>query len=152
MYRGITVVSLDGKGRLAIPSRYRVPLDKEANGQLVVTIDTEDRCLLLYPFPEWEKIEAKLEVLPSFNRMARRIQRLLIGHACELEMDNHGRILLPGLLREYAGLDKDVVLVGQGRKFEIWGESQWAMGRDNWLASGPNDNDHLPPELEILSL
>lgn len=152
MYRGIAGVNIDTKGRMAIPTRYRDDLIQNARGQLVVTIDTEDRCLLLYPLPEWEKIEAKIEALPSFNRMARRIQRLLIGHACETEMDSQGRILLPLLLREYAGLDKEVMLVGQGKRFEIWGEAQWTLGREGWLAEEPDKEGDIPPELESLSL
>ena len=81
MFRGVSVIQLDEKGRMAIPTRYRHFLEQDAKGQLVVTIDTEDRCLLLYPIIAWEQIEQKIESLPSFNRSARRIQRLVIGHA-----------------------------------------------------------------------
>ena len=90
--------------------------------------------------------------LPTFNPATRRIQRLLIGHATDLSLDRHGRILLPPLLREYAGLDKTIMLVGQGNKFEIWGESQWESGRDGWLAEGMDDSGGVPPELTMLSL
>ena len=152
MFRGITGITLDNKGRFAIPTRYREPLAEEADHQVVVTIDTEDRCLLLYPLPEWETIETKIEALPSFNPMARRIQRLLMGHACELEMDNTGRILLPVLLREYAGIEKQIILVGQGKKFEIWSDTAWQSHRDRWLSSDGKARDGLPPELETLSL
>ena len=152
MFRGINVVNLDVKGRLAIPARYRSPLAKECGGQLVVTIDTEQRCLLLYPLPEWENIEQKVNMLPSFNAAARRIQRLLIGHASEIEMDNSGRILLPPLLREYAGLDKEVMLVGQGKKFEIWSEGGWKAQRTVWLAEHTAEDAELPAELRSLTL
>ncbi|MGB6977548.1 MAG: division/cell wall cluster transcriptional repressor MraZ [Gammaproteobacteria bacterium] len=152
MFRGISAVNLDAKGRMAVPSRYRVQIEKEANSQLIVTIDTEHRCLLLYPLPEWELIERKIEALPSFNPTARRIQRLLIGHATEVELDNNGRILLPPLLREYAAIDKRVMLVGQGKKFEIWDEGQWQGGRDQWLAQAPLLGTDLPEELKSLSL
>ena len=119
----------------------------------MVTIDTEDRCLLLYPLPQWRIIEARLAELPTFQPATRRIQRLLIGHATELEMDGQSRILLPPLLREYAGLDKTIMLVGQGKRFEIWGESQWQMHRDAWLAEGIGDGGTgIPPELTSLSL
>src|SRR5687768_2756531 len=102
MYRGITAISLDEKGRLALPTRYRDQLSDDANNQVIVTIDTEENCLLVYPLPAWEDIEEKIEALPSFNPAARRVQRLLIGHAVEVTMDNSGRVLIPALLREYA--------------------------------------------------
>ncbi|KPJ67319.1 MAG: cell division protein MraZ [Coxiella sp. DG_40] len=152
MFRGINVINLDAKGRLGIPTRYRMPLQKEANGHLVVTIDTEEHCLLLYPLPAWKEIEQKIESLPSFNRVTRRIQRLLIGHATELELDGSGRILLPSLLRVYAELDKRVMLIGQGKKFEIWDETKWDGGRDTWLAEGLGEDSGLPEQLLDLSL
>lgn len=152
MFRGLNSINMDEKGRITIPSRYRDLIDEHADGACVMTIDTEQRCLLLYPQSHWEEIEKKLESLPSFNAASRRIQRLLIGHATEIEMDRNGRILVPPLLREYAGLDKLVMLVGQGKKFEIWGESQWNMARDGWLADDLGDEDDLPDQLKDLSL
>ncbi len=120
------------------------------DGQLVVTVD-RDHCLLLYPLPEWEVLERKLVKLPSLNKQARRLQRLLIGHATEMELDGNGRILLPTPLREFAELDKRIVLIGQGNKFEIWNETQWGERRDQWLTEVDGDED-LPGELESLSL
>lgn len=153
MFRGINFINLDAKGRMAIPMRYRAQLQiTEAMEQLVVTIDTEEKCLLLYPLLVWEEIEKKIENLPSFNQVTRRIQRLLIGHATELEMDGSGRLLLPPLLREYAKLDKDVMLIGQGKKFEIWDKKIWTENRDNWLTKGLGELSTLPPELQGLSL
>lgn len=153
MFRGLTSLNMDVKGRIIVPAQYRRAITEEANGQLVVTIDTEDRCLLLYPLPQWRIIEERLGELPTFQPAARRIQRLLIGHATELELDGQSRLLLPPLLREYAGLDKTIMLVGQGKRFEIWGESQWQMHRDAWLAEGLGDNDTgIPPELTSFSL
>src|SRR3989338_5462927 len=130
MFRGINHINLDAKGRMAMPTRYRDRLQVDCNGQLIATIDPEAPCLLLYPFPEWEVIEQKIQALPSFNKATRRIQRLLIGHATELEIDNQGRILLPQSLREYAKLNKSIVLVGQGKKFELWDETLWHKQRD----------------------
>lgn len=152
MFRGLSSGQIDIKGRITVPAHYRTLILEEANGSMVVTIDTEQRCLLLYPFPQWQVIEEKLEMLPSFQPAARRIQRLLIGHATELELDKHGRILLPGLLRDYAGLDKTVMLVGQGRKIEIWSEPLWEQAREGWLAEQMGDNYGVPPELAHLSL
>ena len=152
MFRGLTAINLDGKGRMAMPARYRSKLEKDAGGLLVVTIDTEQPCLLLYPYQQWELIESKLEALSSFNPVTRRIQRLLMGHATELEMDGSGRILLPPLLREYAALERSIMLVGQGKKFEIWGESQWGQARETWLKEHTHGVKGIPPELEQLSL
>lgn len=135
-----------------MPARYRDDLLQKNTPQLVITIDTESPCLLLYPLAEWEIIEQKLQALPSFNRAARRIQRLLIGHATELELDSSGRLLIPPLLREYARLDKRVMLVGQGKKFEVWDEQEWQSGRTNWLAEEAHAEGELPSELQSLAL
>ncbi len=154
MFRGITAVSLDVKGRLAMPARQRdLLLESDDNAQLVVTIDTQSACLLLYPIAEWEIIERKLEALPSFNPATRRLQRLLIGHASEVEMDNQGRILIPQLLRDYAKLDKRVMVVGQGQKFELWSDTLWDAQREIWLEEDKQMNaEGLPTELQHISL
>lgn len=135
-----------------MPTRYRDRLLQESRGCVVMTIDTDERCLLLYPIAAWEEIENKLAALPSFNPAARRIQRLLIGHATEAEIDSQGRILLPNLLREYAGLNKKSVLVGQGKKFELWEEEHWEQRRSKWLDEESDSNDELPEEVKSLSL
>jgi MraZ protein len=101
--------------------------------------------------PDWEEIERKLVKLPSFNKQARRLQRLFIGHATECELDSAGRILLPPPLREFAGLEKDAVLIGQGNKFEIWSDVAWNARRAEWLAEGGTEGP-LPSDLEQFSL
>lgn len=126
MLRGAHAINLDSKGRLAIPTRYRDWLQRDCSGQLVCTIDIKFKCLLLYPLPDWEEIELKLRRLSTMNESERRLQRLLLGYACDCEMDGNGRILLPAPLRAHAGLDKKVMLVGQLNKFEIWSEAIWA--------------------------
>lgn len=151
MFRGVNPLTLDSKGRLAIPARYRDTLASHCEGKMVLTVD-RDHCLLLYPLPEWEEIERKLIRLPSFNKQARRLQRLLIGHATECELDGNGRILLPPALREFAGLNKDVVLIGQGNKFEIWDAATWNARRAEWLEEGGEAFADLPDELQQLSL
>jgi MraZ protein len=155
MFRGVNTLNLDNKGRLAIPARYREALQQSANGSghLVTTVNPveHDHCLLLYPLPEWEEIERKLVKLPTLNATTRRLQRLLIGHATELELDGNGRILLPPPLREFASLDKAVVLIGQGNKFEIWDEARWNARRAEWLSAAGQPGE-LPDELGSLSL
>ncbi len=133
MFRGIHNLILDEKGRLTLPNRYRDVLHAHNVSQLIVTIDTVDPCLLLYPLPIWETIEAKLVALPSLDAATRRIQRLLIGHATDLSLDNSNRLLLPQPLREYATLEKNLILVGQGKKIEIWNDTVWHNMRNTWL-------------------
>jgi MraZ protein len=151
VFRGVNTLSLDAKGRMAMPSKYRERLLAQCNGQMVVTVDRSDACLLLYPLPEWEDIERKLVRLGNLNPQARRLQRLLIGHATEVELDTNGRILLPPPLREFAKLDKRIALTGQGNKFEIWDEQTWSEQRETWIASD-DENAELSAELESLSL
>ena len=151
MFRGVNALNLDAKGRMAMPTRYRQRLSDMCDGQMVITVDNSDRCLLLYPLQEWEVVERKLQKLPSFNRQARRLQRLLIGHATEVEMDGTGRLLLPPPLREFAGLEKRTVLIGQSNKFELWDEELWTESRGDWLAAGDDLGD-LPAEMETMSL
>lgn len=133
MFRGITPINMDAKGRMAMPARYRDSIDACCEGKMVATIDSVERCLLLYPLAEWEVIEEKLASLPSLDAGARRLQRLLLGYATEMELDGNGRFLLPATLREYAEMDKKLVLLGQGKKFEIWSEDRWNMTRDSYL-------------------
>ena len=148
MFRGIAQLTLDSKGRLAVPARHRDVLLERCGGHLVITADA-DRCLLVYPLPEWEVIQQKLEGLSNLDPRVRELQRRLIGFAVDTEMDGAGRVLLSPALRQYAQLDKAVVLVGQGRKFEIWDQSTWdaRMEAPGGLAPGG-----LPPELEGFSL
>jgi len=150
VFRGANQVTLDAKGRMVMPTRYRERLAERSSGRLVVTVD-RDKCLLLYPLPDWEEIERKLMRLPTLNVQARRLQRLMVGHATDVELDGHGRVLLPSELRTFAGLTRDAVLIGQGNRFELWDEVQWTQQRDEWLKDEEPLGD-LPPDLETLSL
>jgi MraZ protein len=118
-----------------MPSRYRDELVSRCAGQLIVTIDAIDPCLCVYPLSEWELIEAKLRELASFREENRRLQRLLIGNAVDLELDASGRFLVPPRLREHAKLDKRVMLVGQLNKFQLWDEDTWNAVADADLAA-----------------
>ncbi|MBK1735596.1 cell division/cell wall cluster transcriptional repressor MraZ [Halorhodospira abdelmalekii] len=152
MFRGVSQLSLDAKGRLALPARFRDRLLGHCEGELVTTIDYRDRCLVLYPLPEWERIERKLIALPDLQEGAKRLKRLLIGHAQEMQVDGSGRVLVPQPLREYAGLSKRVVLIGQGNKLELWDEAVWEQQRMQWLEEAAAAELHLPEALEHLAL
>ena len=147
-FRGVTHLSLDAKGRLAVPSRHREMLLANGNGRLVLTADPS-RCLLVYPLHAWEPIQAKLMALSSFNEKIRNLQRLLVGHADDVELDGSGRILVPPALRGYASLDKHVVLVGQGHRFELWGHAQWQAQTAQAIAF---EAGAMPVELDGFSL
>jgi len=148
VFRGVAHLNLDSKGRLAVPARYREALMVRCVGRLVITADF-DKCLLLYPLPDWEPIQQKLMGLSSLNPKIRDLQRQLIGYAEDIEMDAAGRVLVSPALREFAALEKSVVLVGQGNKFELWDKEKWEQARER--SSGFGDGD-LPPELEGFSL
>lgn len=151
IFRGINNLALDAKGRMAMPSRYRERLMETCGGRMVVTVD-KDSCLLVYPLPEWEIIEAQLIALPSLHKQARLLQRLLIGYATEVELDSQGRILLPTMLREYAKMDKKLILIGQGKKFEIWDDQVWNDKQQTWLDEVNDDDGEMPTSLVNLSL
>jgi len=140
-------LSIDAKGRMVLPARYRERLSEICSGQLVVTIDTDQPCLLIYPLPEWEVVEEKINALPGFNKMARRIQRKLIGYATDIEVDANGRMLLSSPLRSYAQLEKKAVLIGQGNKFELWDVELWEK-----LCTEDDGDDEIPAALAELSL
>ena len=146
VFRGVSELVLDAKGRLAIPSRHRDGLAGN-EGRVIVTAD-HGGCLLIYPFADWRPIEARLMSLSSFDDKIRALQRLIVGHADEVDVDAAGRILVPPALRRYAGLDKRVVLVGQGRKLELWDDVKWQAQ----IAQAISFPDGLPAGLEGLSL
>ncbi|WP_034912240.1 MULTISPECIES: division/cell wall cluster transcriptional repressor MraZ [Erwinia] len=152
MFRGATIVNLDSKGRMAVPTRYRETLIEEAQGQMVCTIDLHQPCLLLYTLPEWEIIERKLARLSSMNPAERRVQRLLLGHASECQMDNAGRLLVAGTLRQHANLTKEVMLVGQFNKFELWDEQTWYQQVREDIDAEQTTQEPLSERLQDLSL
>jgi MraZ protein len=160
VFRGVTHLALDAKGRIAIPAKHRDALirfttssddgstDAAASSALVLTADPS-RCLLLYPRGEWEPMQVRLMALSSFNETTRGLQRLLVGHADDVELDGTGRILVSPALRQYAGLDHRAVLVGQGNKFELWDETRWLEQTARTITFSAGE---LPPELDGFSL
>lgn len=148
LFRGVTELSLDAKGRFAIPARHRDAIVADGGSRLVLTADPS-RCLLLYPLAAWEPIQARLMSLSSFDDRIRALQRLIVGHADDVELDASGRILVPPALRRFASLDKRVVLVGQGRRFELWDDAAWAARTAQAIAF---EGGTLPPALDGFSL
>ena len=154
LFRGISSINLDDKGRLTIPTRYREELQECCENQLIVTVAVNERCtgeegcLWLYPLPEWERLEKTINQLPTLNKMAGKLRRFVIGNASECEMDKQGRLLLPEKLRTFAAKDKKVVLLGQLNKFELWNEPAWLRKENDWLN---NDDDDGLEELASLS-
>jgi MraZ protein len=155
-FRGVTHLALDAKGRLAIPARHRDALvgaagesAAEGGGRTLVLTADPGRCLLLYPRTAWEPIQQRLMALSSFNDQIRGLQRLLVGHADDVEMDSAGRILVPPALRQYAALDHRVVLVGQGNKFGLWDEAKW---QEQTVRAVTFPAGGLPAELDGFSL
>ena len=148
MFRGLNKISVDAKGRVSIPTKYRSELIKISNNELICTIDL-DHCLLLYPLKHWLKIEEKIMKLPSLDNSSRKLQRLLVGHAVEIEIDSSSRILIPSELREFSKINKEAMFIGQGKRFEIWDYFTWTKSREKWLQK---EKFSLPKDFEMLSL
>lgn len=152
MFLGVSTLNLDAKGRMAIPAKYRDALAECCASRVVVTINPREHCLWLYPEAEWNDIARKVAQLPTLNRQNLVLQRLLLGHASELEMDGQGRILLSSELREYARLGKKISLIGQGHKFEIWDAGGMLSEREGWLDEASIADEDLSDELSELRL
>jgi MraZ protein len=147
VFTGSNNVTMDTKGRLAIPAKIRDALADSCGGRIVITAHTEDRCLLVYPEQEWAELQEKIAALPNMNAKARRIQRLVLGYATPLELDSNGRVLLPQTLRDYAQLEKKLILVGQNNKLELWSEALW----NSWVDEDEPEGD-IPDAVSALSL
>ncbi len=152
MFRGTSAITLDSKHRLTIPTKYRSELVAECDRKLVCTVDIQYPCLLLYPLPEWEEIELKLCRLSSMNKQERLFQQVLLGNATDCEMDKNGRLLISGPLRKHANLEKNIMLVGQLRKFEIWSESAWQTQMQQGISQIQAGEIELTERLLDLSL
>ena len=133
---------------MAVPTKYRERLAARCDGQMVVTVD-KDHCLLMYPLPDWEELERKLVRLPSMNKIARQLVRIMVGYATEVEMDSNGRVLISRELRDFAHLEKNAMLIGQGNKFELWDEATWNSTCDEWIDESGDEG--LPADLESIA-
>ena len=123
MFFGETTINLDAKGRLAVPIRYRDTVAEQCGNRMVLTYSAFDsRSLWLQPEKTWERVRDDVMALPNFNASHRSLQRRLVGSATVVEPDGNGRILLPPSLRQVSGLEKRVIFLGLGNRFEIWDE------------------------------
>lgn len=147
MFQGAAALSLDAKGRLAIPARHRDALAIE-DGQVVLTAHPHG-CLLVYPVPAWTPIRDKVLAAPSLDPLSAQLKRLLVGFAQEEALDAAGRVLIAPSLRQFARLEKQVWLVGQGSHFELWSDAGWQKQQEAMLALA---NTGLPPGFESLAL
>jgi len=148
MFRGATHLSLDAKSRLAVPTKHREALLVQCAGSMVLTAHPH-RCLLLYPQPAWEPIQTKMMALSSFDKQSSALQRLLVGFAEDVALDSAGRLLVSPVLRDFAALEKEVMLVGQGSHFELWNIEAW---RAQLAQVIQDENFSMPAELEGFSL
>lgn len=151
MFRGLSELNIDSKGRLAVPSRYRECLFVKESARSVLTLSPMDRSILLYPAAEWTLIESQLEKLSDSEKQSRRVKQMMRGHATDCHIDASGRILIPRKLRDYAEIQKQVVFSGQGNKFEIWNASEWEKQLEQWVQQVDQPTD-LPETLKMLSL
>ena len=147
MFQGATALNLDAKGRLAVPTKHRDGLQAGTAGKLVLTAHPH-KCLLLYPAQGWEPIRARIMTFSSFDPQLSLWKRLLVGFAEDQELDAAGRLLISPVLRKFASLEKEVMLVGQGSHFEIWSLDAWERQLEQ-LAVAP---DKPPPGMENFSL
>ena len=150
MFRGVHSLSVDAKGRIKIPTRHQTQIDKICKSKMVLSIHPEDNCLLLYPLEDWQILEKKVSTLPSLNIHTKRLKRKLIGHATDCELEKASRVLIPATLREYANIDKKIIMSGQGHNFELWDEDTWNKQLNNldYLSK----KQDIPPEITQLSL
>ncbi len=142
MFRGYDELNMDAKGRIGLPTRYHERVLAACHGKFVITVDLKESCLVMYPLPDWEVIEAGLNKLPATNPNSPKIKRRLIGHATEVTLDATGRLLISPELRAFAGLEKAIVLAGQGKKCEIWDKQAW-----DTLQAETGEADFSAPEL-----
>jgi MraZ protein len=145
MFRGSFEHTLDGKGRLSIPAKFRDVLLGKGDERIIITnfVVDETRCLDVYPLDEWLRFEEEIRQKPKFDRKMLMFQNYYLGGACECVVDKQGRILIPPLLRKYADLKRDVVLVSALEKFRIWDQGAWKKIFNNAEEKLTQDPDFL---------
>ncbi len=127
MFRGRYEHSIDAKGRLSIPAKFRETLSERYEADRLIVTNHFDGCLVAYPLEEWEALEERAKTLPMLKDAPKTFLRFFISGATDCEIDKQGRILLQPTLREHAGLEREVIMVGLTNKFEIWDKERWAQ-------------------------
>ncbi len=130
MFLGTTTLTLDAKGRIAIPARFRAKLNEMCGGKLVISYNPMDKCLPIFPYDEWLDCMQKMDAVEDQSDQFAAYQRLIFSYSTEIDMDGSGRVLIPQLSRDEVGLKKDAVLIGHGKKFELWSEESWLRTRE----------------------
>lgn len=139
MFGGVTHLNLDPKNRIAIPARYRDVLQGQYSNRVTITLESP-QCLLLYPEDVWVNVREKIQNLPtSSHPLVKSYQRLVLGYAETVEIDKAGRVLLSSSLKDLAHLEKDLVLVGLGNRFELWDKTKWADETNKALQVSQDD-------------
>jgi MraZ protein len=152
VFRGFSSVSIDAKGRMAVPARHRELLDARGVNTLILTLSPWDSCLWAYPLTAWDDIDDKLNALPAADAESRMAKRVVLGHATDCVLDAQGRVLVPQELRDLAGISRRAVVLGQGNKFEVWDEDAWGRRREEWLqtvAAGGNPSSTMLASLAL---
>ncbi len=144
MFSGTTTLTLDAKGRIAIPARHRALLHEMCEGKLMISYNPMDKCLPIYPYDEWVQCKQKMDAVKDRSSTFRSFQRILYANTYEVDMDSNGRVLIPQSSREKIGLEKNAALVGHGEKFELWAE-------DVWLQTSEKDEQEFADELRSSS-
>ena len=137
MFLGISNLNIDGKGRIAIPKKYRDEIMSDHEGEMILTVDHGQKCLVLYPMTKWLNTQDALMNLPNLSDAVRGMKRMILGHASNVAMDGQGRMRLDAPLRDYVGMDKKLILLGTGDKFELWDEETWVDQREAMRESAP---------------
>ena len=150
MFRGVHNLTIDAKGRLKIPTRHQVQINKICEGKMVLSIHPDDPCLLLYPLKDWQILEQKVSTLPSLNIHTKRLKHKLIDHATDCELDSTSRVLISTPLREYANIDKKIIMSGQGNNFELWDEYIWHKQLTNLDVL--SEKEDIPSSISELAL
>jgi MraZ protein len=120
MFRGEASYNIDAKGRVIMPARFRYNL-----GERFIITKGLDKCLFVFTMEKWAEYEKKIEAMPMTEPVVRKFMRLFVGGAVDVEVDAQGRVIIPPSLREYAGIDKDIIIVGVGGRIEIWSNELW---------------------------
>ncbi len=141
MFRGRFEYSLDEKGRVSLPAKFREVLSTNYDERLVIT--TFDHCLWAYPMAEWQEIENKIAALPQFKSEVKALQRVFVSGAAECPIDKQGRIVIPPTLRDYAALQREVVYVGMTKRIEVWSKEKWEEAFDASQRTIENATDEL---------